>query len=229
MKKLLMLSLSSMLLLSPIASIHADVVDDCSKELLLSYFPEPFVRETLKTNNVPQDKWESIVTELKNNDKQVVGIVEEKAAKLNPNPLKNPGDQEQRQKAVAIFRETLMEIFSAALNKNGITDTKQIQTMLDDVQHQKAKRFKECLEKHKNSVDANLAPAPSEAANTARSATDPTAMPENPVTPTPTAMPVTPALDPTPTPTPPPVVTPVPTTPEPTTTPITTPVLQTTP
>lgn len=167
-----------MLLLSPIASITADVVDDCSKELLLSYFPEPFVRETLKANNVPQDKWDAIVNELKNNDKQVVGIVEEKAAKLNPNPLKNPGDQEQRQKAVAIFRETLMEVFTAALNKNGVTDNKQIQAMLDDVQHQKAKRFKECLEKHKQSIDANLPPAAPASGTTAQPVT-----PEAPVTP----------------------------------------------
>lgn len=171
MKKLLAFSLSSMLLLGSVASVSADAVDDCSKELLLSYFPEPFVRETLKSNNIPQDKWDAIVNELKSNDKNVVGIVEEKAAKLNPNPLKNPGDQEQRQKAVAIFRETLMEVFTAALNKNGVTDSKQIQTMLDDVQHQKAKRFKECLEKHKNSADANLPPEAPATSSTAQPAT----------------------------------------------------------
>lgn len=191
MKKLLAYSLVSMLLLSPIASVTADVVDDCSKELLLSYFPEPFVRETLKANNVPQDKWDAIVNELKTNDKQVVGIVEEKAAKLNPNPLKNPGDQEQRQKAVAIFRETLMEVFTAALNKNGITDSKQIQAMLDDVQHQKAKRFKECLEKHKSSIDANLPPAAAPSSTTAQPVTP--EAPEAPAAPVTPVTPVTPA------------------------------------
>ena len=171
MKQLLITSLSSMLLFSPIVSVQAaDPVDECSKELLLSYFPEPFVRQTLKANNVPQEKWDAIVTELKNNDKQVVGMVEEKAAKMTPNPLKNPSDQEKRQKAVAIFRETLTQVFTAAMNKNGITDQTLIQTMLDDVQHQKASRFKECLEKHKNSVnaDANVPPTTPTSTNAAQ-------------------------------------------------------------
>lgn len=124
-------------------------IDECSKELLIAYFPEAFVNETFKKFNVPQDKWNSINKDLAGKEKEVVKIVEEKAEKLSPNPLKDPS---QRQAAVKIFRETLLQIFSEALKKNGVNDDKQIQAMLDDVQQQKARRFAQCMEKHKSQM-----------------------------------------------------------------------------
>lgn len=131
----------------PAQSEAANPVEECSKELLLSYFPEPFVKESLKKFNVPQDKWNSIVKELNEKDREIVKLVEQKATKLSPNPLKDP---QQRQAAVKIFRETLTETFSAVLKKNGIADDTQIQQMLDDVQQQKAKRFSQCMEQHRS-------------------------------------------------------------------------------
>lgn len=119
-------------------------VDECSKELLLAYFPEPFVKETLKKFNVPEDKWDAIKSALANKDKEVIKIVEEKAAQMDPNPLKDP---QARQAAVKLFRETLLQVFSDVLKANGITDEKQIQAMLDDVQQQKAQRFAKCMQK----------------------------------------------------------------------------------
>jgi hypothetical protein len=137
-------------------------VDECSKELLLTYFPEVFVDETLKKFNVAQDKWASIKKDVLNKDKEIIKTVEDKAAKLDPNPLKDP---QQRQAAVKIFRETLLEVFSNALKANGITDDSQIQAMLDDIQQQKAKRFALCMEKQRNHPQNgngnNAAPAPS--------------------------------------------------------------------
>lgn len=120
--------------------------DDCSKELLLAYFPKQFVNETLKKFNVPQDKWDSINKALSEKDKEVIKIVEEKAAQMNPNPLKDP---QQRQAAVKIFRETLLQIFSDVMKANGISDEQQIQAMLDDVQQQKARRFAQCMERQR--------------------------------------------------------------------------------
>lgn len=131
----------------PIQAAAANPVEECSKELLLSYFPESFVRETLKKFNVPQDKWDAIVKELNEKDKEVVKIVEDKASKVTPNPLKDPS---QRQAAVKIFRETLTDVFSTTLKKNGVTDDNQIQQMLDDVQQQKAKRFAQCMEQQRS-------------------------------------------------------------------------------
>lgn len=127
-------------------TVHAaeTSVDECSKELLLAYFPEPFVVETLKKFNVPEDKWGTISKDLVSKDKEVVRIVEEKAATMDPNPLRDP---QARQAAVKLFRDTLLGLFSDVLKANGVTDEKQIQDMLDDVQQQKAQRFAKCMQK----------------------------------------------------------------------------------
>lgn len=134
----------------------APAVDECSRELLLSYFPESFVVDTLKKYNVPQDKWDAINKQLASKDKDVVRIVEEKAAQSDPNPLK---DSRLRQQAVKLFRDTLFDVFSSVMKANGVTDDKQIQAMLDDIQQQKAVRFAKCMEKNR----PELSNKPSEA------------------------------------------------------------------
>jgi hypothetical protein len=126
---------------------NGSAVDECAKELLLSYFPEPIVVETLKRFSIPQDKVAGITESLSKKDKEIVKLVEEKASAMNPNPLKDP---QQRQAAVKLFRETLLQVFTDALKENGITDTSKFQAMLDDIQQQKAKKFAMCMEKQKN-------------------------------------------------------------------------------
>lgn len=124
-------------------SIHAVVEEnECSKEILLAYFPKVFVDQTLARFNVPRDKWEDIDRELAEKDKDIIKVVEAKAETMNPNPLKDP---QQRQAAVKLFRETLFDAFASVMKKNGVSDDKQIQSMLDDIQQQKAKRFAKCM------------------------------------------------------------------------------------
>lgn len=125
------------------------VMDECSKELLLSYFPEKFVNETLNRFKIPEDKWTGINATLSMKDKDIVKLVEQKAASMNPNPLKDP---QQRQAAVKLFRETLLQVFTDALKSNGIQDTSQFQAMLDDIQQQKAKKFAQCMEKQREQL-----------------------------------------------------------------------------
>lgn len=132
----------------PVSYVKADANDTCAKELLLAYFPENFVKETLKKFNVPQDQWDGIAKDLAAKDKDVVKEVEDKAAKLSPNPLKDRSP-EQRQAAVKIFREALFDIFSGVMKAHGVTDEKQVQAMLADIQQQKAKNFAQCMEKQK--------------------------------------------------------------------------------
>lgn len=142
------------------APVFADnALAECSKELLLAYFPEAFVNEALKKFNVPESEWAGINEELAAKDKDVISIVEDKASKIDPNPLKDP---QQRQAAVKIFRETLFEVFSGVMKKHGVTDDKQIQAMLDEVQLHKANRFKECMEKQRSEMKKNAAEASSE-------------------------------------------------------------------
>jgi len=135
-------------------AVHADE-DECSREILLSYFPSVFVKETLAKYKVPQDQWDAITKELADRDKNILKIVEEKAAKLESNPLKDP---QQRQAAVKIFRDTLFENFAAVLKAHGVKDDKQIQEMLDNVQQQKAQRFAKCMQKHQQQQKANVKP-----------------------------------------------------------------------
>jgi hypothetical protein len=130
------------LCLVPTVSFSVEHEDECSKEMLLSYFPEPFVDKTLNRFDVPKEKWKAIQKELAEKDKNILKNVEAKAAKMSHNPLKDP---QQRQEAVKIFRETLLENFTAVMKAHGIHDPKKIQSMLDDIQQQKAKQFARCM------------------------------------------------------------------------------------
>lgn len=118
--------------------------EQCAKEILMQHFPGKYLSATLKKFNVPEDQQAAIISELAEKDKNIVKMVEEKAAQMDPNPLKDPS---QRQVAVKMFRETLLQQFTAVLNAHGVTDGDQIQKMLDDVQLQKAKQFTECMER----------------------------------------------------------------------------------
>jgi hypothetical protein len=122
--------------------LAAASAEDCSRDLLMAYFPKPFVNTTLEHFNVPKDQWDAINKELAEKDKEIVKNVEEKAGKMTPNPLTDP---QQRQAAVKLFRETLLDSFSGVMKAHGVKDEKQIQAMLDDIQQQKAKRFAQCM------------------------------------------------------------------------------------
>ncbi len=126
----------------PAAPVSKD--EECAKEILMQHYPSKFVSVTLKKFQVPEDQQAAILKELADKDKNIVKMVEEKASKMDPNPLKNP---EQRQQAVQLFRETLTAEFAAVLNAHGVTDQDKIQQMLDDIQLQKAKQFTMCMEK----------------------------------------------------------------------------------
>lgn len=154
LKKLMSIVIGASALMAPTAMSAAEpaVADECAKELLLSYFPEPIVTETLKRFAIPQDKVNGIVKSLSSKDKDVVRLVEEKAAAMNPNPLKDP---QQRQAAVKLFRDTLLQVFTDGLKENGVTDTSKFQAMLDDIQQQKAKKFAMCMERQKNQASTS--------------------------------------------------------------------------
>jgi len=125
--------------------VAEEPMDECSKDLLLSYFPEPFVIQTLKQFNIPEEAHQMIAKELQEKDKEVVRLVEMKAERMDPNPLRDP---RHRQEAVKLFRETLFELFSSVLNKYQVTDKAKIQAMLDEIQRQKAEQFARCMERH---------------------------------------------------------------------------------
>jgi len=125
----------------------------CTKEELMISFPQQVVESILIKAKLPQEQAASIAKELSTKDQELNKIVEEKAAKLNPNPFR---DLSQRDLALKIHRETLYEQFASVLKSHGVTNEDQIQTLLDQVQRAKSELFLECIRKQhvKPSSDA---------------------------------------------------------------------------
>jgi hypothetical protein len=121
----------------------------CTKEELMTFFPQQVVQSVLMKAQLSKDQATSIAQELSQKDRELAKIVEEKAAKLDPNPFK---DLSQRDLAIKIYRETLYEVFAKVLKSHGVTNEDQIQALLDDMQAAKSKLFIECIRKqHTNS------------------------------------------------------------------------------
>lgn len=116
----------------------------CTKEELMTFFPQQIVQSVLLKANVSKEQASEIAQELSHKDRELAKVVEEKAAKLEPNPFK---DLSQRDLAVRIYRETLYEIFAKVLKAHGVSDEDQIQVLLDAVQVEKSKLFIECIRK----------------------------------------------------------------------------------
>ncbi len=116
-------------------------------KILMSFFPEPFVAKTLEKFNVPQAQRDTIQKELSEMDEQIIMAVEEKASKMNPNPLLDPS---LRKEAIKIFRDTLLEKFSKVMESHGVTNKEEIASMLDDIQKQKAEYFAKKMEMFKD-------------------------------------------------------------------------------
>lgn len=120
----------------------------CSKEILMSFFPQPVLKNVLIKHKVSEETADKIAKELSHKDQEVVKTVEHKAGEMEPNPL---NDLSQRDLAIKIFRETLFQVFSQSLKDNKLSfDDAQIQTILDDMQEAKGKLFVECIKKEKN-------------------------------------------------------------------------------
>lgn len=119
----------------------------CTKEELMTFFPQQIVQSTLIQAKLTQEQASEISQELAQKDRELAKIVEEKAAKLESNPFK---DLSQRDLAVKIYRETLYEIFAKVLKSHGISDDDQIQTLLDEIQVAKSKLFIECIRKQQS-------------------------------------------------------------------------------
>lgn len=133
------------------AYLQAEVKDNqsssiakCTKEELMTFFPQPVVQSVLIQANIPQEEATEIAKELSYKNTDLVKQVEEKASKLNPNPFK---DLSQRDLAIRIYRETLYEVFAKVLKAHGVTNEDQIQTLLDEMQVAKSKLFIDCIRK----------------------------------------------------------------------------------
>lgn len=114
----------------------------CSKDVLLPFFPKIFLDKALEKNNIPSDQWLSIANDLAAKDKQVIFMVEEKANKMNPNPLKDPA---KRKEAVKLFDEVLQKVFTDVMHAHGVQDAQKIQNMFNEIKQDRTQRFTECF------------------------------------------------------------------------------------
>lgn len=115
---------------------------NCTKEQLMTFFPQPVVESVLIEAKIPEEQAKEIARELSQQDRELVKKVEEKAVKWDPNPF---SDLSQRDLAIKIYNETLYEVFSKILKSHGIHNDNQIQTLLDKVREMKSKLFIDCI------------------------------------------------------------------------------------
>ncbi|CUI16560.1 putative secreted protein [Candidatus Protochlamydia naegleriophila] len=129
----------------------------CTKEELMTYFPQPLVKAILLKSNVQEEQAAAIAEDLAQKGQELEKVVAEKAAKLDPNPFK---DLSQRDVAIKIYRETLYEVFAKVMKNHGITSEDQIQTLLDEMQLAKSKLFIDCIRREQNSPKKVNSPLP---------------------------------------------------------------------
>lgn len=125
---------------------------ECSKEQLMSFFPQPIVQSVLADTDLTQDQIATIARDLSQKDQELSKRVEQKASKLNPNPF---NDLSQRDLAIKIYNETLYEVFAEALKTHGITQDDQIQILLNKMREMKSKLFIECIRKQQATVPSS--------------------------------------------------------------------------
>jgi hypothetical protein len=128
----------------------------CTKEELMTFFPQQIVESILIKAKLPKEQATLIAEELSKKDRELAKIVEDKAAKLEPNPFK---DLSQRDLAIKIYRETLYEVFAKVLKSHGVTNEDQIQSLLDEMQAEKSKLFIECIRKQQTHSSSPFVPS----------------------------------------------------------------------
>lgn len=121
---------------------------NCSKEELMSFFPQPVVQAVLLQAKFSNEEAAAISKELSQKNPDLVKMIDEKASKMDPNPFK---DLSQRDQGLKIYRETLYEVFSKVLKVHGIADEDQAHALLEEIRASKSKHFIECIRKQQTS------------------------------------------------------------------------------
>jgi hypothetical protein len=139
--KLATLFIGTWLACAPIVAFAAGDAR-CTKDVLLPFFPKVFLNDALKKYQVPSDEWVGIANDLAAKDKGVILLVEAKANKMNPNPLKDPS---KRAEAVKLFDETLQTVFTDVMHAHGVLDDNKVKAIFNEVKQERMKRFTECF------------------------------------------------------------------------------------
>ncbi len=114
----------------------------CSKEELLSFFPKQIVEQVLLQFHIPAVKASEVAEELAAKNHELIQMVEQRAATLDPNPFKDPT---QREKAIQIYQEVLYEVLAQALKSHEIVGEAQVDLYLQEIRKLKSRLFVQCI------------------------------------------------------------------------------------
>lgn len=112
----------------------------CRKEFGYDFYPQVIVTQVLKQHKFSQIITANINKDLEIQNTKVHDIVFARAQNIKPYlfaTLKNP-------KVNKLYRDVALELFSATLKHQGISDPKQVVTLFDDIQYGRMKKFAEC-------------------------------------------------------------------------------------
>ena len=104
----------------------------------MKHFPEVLVVQTLRTNNIPEDKIQNIAKTLVLNELNIEKNARAIGAKRARNPFDFPPDIDDM---LELLYEEAYETFSDSLISNGISDKKQIELSFDELQKLKLRNY----------------------------------------------------------------------------------------
>jgi len=123
------------------AEIAVAEVPACYRDLELNFFRANLVNETLSMHSISQSNWNLINQELQRNVRRVPEIVRARAKQMIPNPLDTPFDREI---ALQLLQEVLLEVFSETLSLFQITNQNKVEEMFQYIREQQIERLTHC-------------------------------------------------------------------------------------
>lgn len=107
------------LFLSTLFSVYGDEEMGCYNRLEVDFFNEKFVAEALQLNHVYQSSWYLFNSALKVSAGAVPMMVQRRAEKMTPNPLRYPI---QKREAALLLNQVLFEVFDKTVKEFGLTN-----------------------------------------------------------------------------------------------------------
>lgn len=116
-------------------------VSTCAQEVLFRFFPKEITLEAMRENGLTGENAESVASVLWNSDNTIIREIEDRASKMDPNPLLDDGSPEVRAK---LFKEVATDVFMKALTDEGFQDTSKALQIFDAVQEARFVQFQKC-------------------------------------------------------------------------------------
>ncbi len=114
----------------------------CATEVLMTFFPQPIVKDILVKHQIPLAEAEAIAQELSQKNRDITKLLENQVIQLDSSSFR---DINRREIIMKASKEALYDVFATVLKSHGITDDNQIHVFLDDMQEAKRVLFIQCI------------------------------------------------------------------------------------